>query len=177
MAVKQLIERIEVGAGGAASIEFTSIPQDGTDLVVKMSLRGSQATDATGIFFNFNNDTSANYDRVYLRGSGSSVNTSSSTSDTTFFTNGNGSTSTSNTFTSAELYISNYASSNNKSISLNSTMENNATLAYQMINAISWNNSAAMTSIQIDAQVSFVEYSTASLYKITRGGDGTVTTA
>jgi hypothetical protein len=40
----QLIEHIEVGSGGAASIEFTGIPQDGVDLVLLASLR----TDATG---------------------------------------------------------------------------------------------------------------------------------
>jgi len=28
----ELVETVTVGAGGASSIEFTSIPQDGTDL-------------------------------------------------------------------------------------------------------------------------------------------------
>jgi len=42
MAVKQLIERVEVGPGGAASIDFTNIPQDGAHLVVVASLRSSQ---------------------------------------------------------------------------------------------------------------------------------------
>ena len=34
-----LISTITVGSGGAASIDFTSIPQTYTDLLVKISLR------------------------------------------------------------------------------------------------------------------------------------------
>ena len=34
-----LIETVEVGAGGASSIQFDSIPQDGIDLVIRMSAR------------------------------------------------------------------------------------------------------------------------------------------
>ena len=39
-----LISSVTVGSGGAASIEFTSIPADYTDLLLKVSMRcaGSQ---------------------------------------------------------------------------------------------------------------------------------------
>ena len=42
----QLIEHIEVGSGGAASIEFTGIDQTGQDLLLKVSSRNSADSDA-----------------------------------------------------------------------------------------------------------------------------------
>jgi len=38
------IQTVTVGSGGAANIEFTSIPQTYTDLVVVLSLRNNRST-------------------------------------------------------------------------------------------------------------------------------------
>jgi hypothetical protein len=38
----EAIETVEVGSGGAADIEFTSIPGTYTDLVVKVSARNAR---------------------------------------------------------------------------------------------------------------------------------------
>ena len=38
----QLIERVDVGSGGLSQIVFTSIPQDGVDLLCLYSLRARQ---------------------------------------------------------------------------------------------------------------------------------------
>ena len=43
MAVKSLIETVTVGSGGAASIEWTAINQDGQDLVIVLSSRNGEA--------------------------------------------------------------------------------------------------------------------------------------
>ena len=164
----ELIETIEVGAGGAASIEFTSIPQDGVDLAIKLSSRVAGTFGLTFKFLTltFNSDsTGPNYVNRNLRGNGSST-----TSQVTSF-DGVGATvsssATSNTFGSAGIFISNYSSSLNKSYSLDAISESNSTEALQSIWAGSYSTSSPITSIQIGSSGdSFVQYSTASLYKI-----------
>ena len=69
----ELIETIEVGAGGAASIEFTSIPQDGVDLVLVLSTRMDRATDWYSLYARINDDSTTAYSRKALSGDGSVV--------------------------------------------------------------------------------------------------------
>jgi hypothetical protein len=155
----QLIEHITVGSGGAASIEFTGIPQDGVDLVMMLSLRSSNTN--VGIKFN---GISTGFSSKRLSGSGSSASANSRTDnfiqDLANFTG-----MTANTFASTSYYISNYSGATAKSFSVDAVQEQNTTAAYQVIAAALWNNTAAITSIEIVE--SFVEYSTASIYKIT----------
>lgn len=166
----ELIETIEVGAGGAASIEFTSIPQDGVDLVVVLSARTS-SSGGNNFFGRFNSDTGSNYSYINLQGDGSSVR-STGTSSTDRITFGDygyvpGSTYTANTFSSTEIRISNYTSSSAKSISQDGVGENNATAAGQNITAASWSGTAAITAFELYVSgETFVQYSTASLFKI-----------
>jgi hypothetical protein len=150
----------------AATIEFTSIPQDGTDLLLVVSARTS--TTATDANMQFNN-SDGSFRRLLGNGSGAASDTSAGM----IFFIGN-SSQTASTFGNAEIYIPNYAGSTNKSVSLSSVSENNATTAYQGISAALWSNTAAITSIKLLA--SFIANSTVSLYKITKGSDG-ITTA
>jgi hypothetical protein len=161
----ELVEFIEVGAGGAASIEFTGIPQDGVDLVLVYSTRLDVAAAIHPVTFALNSNTS-NLSSRRLYGSGSGANSN------TFVGGGQTSaaTSTSNTFGNQSLYISNYTSSANKSISIDSVSENNATAAYQEIYGLAWADTTAVSSITLSVyggSGNFVQYSTASLYKIT----------
>lgn len=162
----ELIETIEVGAGGAASIEFTSIPQDGVDLLLMVSVTVDTLYQRRQLLLHFNGETSGtNYSQITLEGSGSGVLSFADTSQNriVFRT----SSETSNTFNSSGLFISNYASSNAKSISIDSVTENNATRAHQEITAAKWANTSAITSIAIsDSSLDFAQYSTASLFKI-----------
>jgi hypothetical protein len=163
-------------ATAAASIEFTSIPQDGTDLVVLVSSRSDGAFTSSELDISFNGSTS-NFTARYLYGSGSAAG---STTDTTLVGVSTGANATSNTFGNATIYISNYAGSTNKSISTDSVGENNATSAFQAIAATLWSQTAAITSLtlRLDSGArNFVAGSTASLYKITKGSDGIVTTS
>ena len=52
-------------------------------------------------------------------------------------------------------------------------MENNVTEGYQQIAAGLYNSTSAVSSIEIASGGSFVEYSSATLYGITAGSDGT----
>jgi hypothetical protein len=66
-----------------------------------------------------------------------------------------------------EIYFPNYASATNKSFSIDSVTENNATLANQFLTAGLWSNTAAITSITLlAASGNLAYYSTASLYGI-----------
>jgi hypothetical protein len=159
----------------AASIEFASIPQDGTDLVLKMSLRGSGTFGDLQVanFFNFNGSTAAQTSR-YLIGTGTSA---PSFNYTELYGWVNSSGSTSNTFNNAELYIPNYAGSTNKSASIDGVVENNASATWLFAGTLLWANTAAITNVSISAgSLNFVAGSTISLYKITKGSDG-ITTA
>ena len=70
MATYKLIASGTVGSGGASSIEFTSIPGTYTDLVIKTSLRVSDAVTAADINIKFNT-SDANKTILYLSGNGS----------------------------------------------------------------------------------------------------------
>jgi len=159
-----------VGSGGASNIEFTSIPQTYTDLVIKYSLRvtaSSVAPDGLGI--QFNNDTASNYKYLQLYGTGNSG--AGSNSGTTAFQFGGqlpGATATSSTFGNGEIYIPNYTSSTYKSASADSVTENNGAQANQNIVANLWQSNSAITSIKLYdlGSTNFVQYSTATLYGI-----------
>jgi hypothetical protein len=155
------IASVTVGSGGAATIDFTSIPSTYTDLVVKLSARVNVADDQTWI--TLNSSTSGFSNRV-LYGDGS---TAASTSVARFIGYHNRSDVTANTFGNAEFYIPNYAGSSNKSMSSDSVWEQNGTTAYQALSASLWSNTAAITSITLTPQSgSYVQYSTATLYGI-----------
>jgi hypothetical protein len=161
----EIIYKSTVPSGGAANIEFTLIPSTYTDLVLKVSARGTGADNS--ILINYNSDTGANYSAKYIFGDGSAAASTTSSSNL-LTTSINPSTYTSNSFSNAELYITNYAGSNNKSSSHDGVQETNATLAYMALTANLWTNSAAITSIKLSlgAGQNFAEHSTAYLYGI-----------
>jgi len=156
------IASVTVGAGGASSISFSSIPSTYTDLVVKLSARSSGAV--SDMLISFNGSTS-NFTWRLVGGNGSSP--FSSTGAASYGMLSNSSTTTSNTFASSDLYIPNYNSSNNKSASIDAVNENNGTAASQYLDSILWSQTSAITSIGFSMSGSdFVQYSTAVLYGI-----------
>ena len=169
----EAIATVTVGSGGAATIGFTSIPATYTDLLIKLSLRSNQnANTGENLRLRFNGSTASVYSDRALEGNGSSAasyNASSQTSALVAY--GNTNNTTSNTFANIELYIPNYTSTTAaKSISGDSVVENNATLAFCYLSAALWNpaTQVAITSILLYPQVAsqWVQYSTATLYGI-----------
>ena len=165
----ELIETIEVGAGGASVLEFQSIPQDGVDLLILLSARTSVSNyyDSTFIYVNGNYPSGADGRGRNLIGTGSSVSSSDFGGAPGSYDSG--STSTSNVFGNASIYISNYASSGTtKSLSVDAVTENNATSARQLISAGLQEETSgnAITSIYLNCFDTYQQYSTASLYKI-----------
>jgi hypothetical protein len=157
------LAEVSVGSGGAATIDFNSIPQNYTDLVLVTSTRSS--LDTVNANLRFNQSTNNRTNRM-LYGTGSAA---ASEPGTTIYAYGNvnASARTANTFASATYYIPNYASSNSKSLSIDSAEENNGTLAFASMVASLWSNPSAISQITLTPDIgNFVQYSTATLYGV-----------
>lgn len=163
MATYQLISSVTVGSGGASSIDFTSIPSTYTDLVLKVSARES---GGAGLNITFNGTTTGYNDIELYTSNGTSAASYSRTGNAGYWGIDNSSSTTASTFSNTELYIPNYAGSTNKSGSLDSVAENNATAAYLVMAAELLANTAAISSIKITPASGFVQHSTAYLYGI-----------
>ena len=164
----ELIASSTVGATAVSSIEFTSIPSTYTDLIVKVSARNDDSASASGSYYIvYFNSSGTSFSSRFLRGTGSAV-----TSSTFAQYAGNSTTTgqTASTFSNDEIYIPNYAGSTNKSYSADSVVENNATGAFATLIAGLWSNTAAITSVKIEAANAgvnkFVQYSTFYLYGV-----------
>jgi hypothetical protein len=165
----KLIETITVGSGGAASIDFNSIPQTYTDLVLVMSMRTAAAGVADYAAVSFNSSTSSFSQRT-LAGTGTTAVSATYTTspDSRIVSQVVGNTATASVFSSGSLYIPNYTSSANKSFSYDAARENNTTGSELSFGAGLWSVTAAITSIAITAWSgsTILQYSSASLYGI-----------
>ena len=157
----QLIGTVTVGSGGAANIEFTSIPANYTDLMLLVSSRASNAF----IDIKFNN-TTANRSARYLYGTGSAAGSGSQAGYLGVTTS---TSQTASTFGNMAVYIPNYASTSTyKSYSNDAVSENNATATEMNLVAGLWSDNAAINQITIfpESSGTFSEHSTAYLYGI-----------
>lgn len=165
----QLIQTITLDTT-TATISFTSIPQDATDLVILASLRDSTSS-GFGNDVNIRlNGNSTGYTFRTLWGNGTTFGRAGAGSSSFYATfSSQPNSATSNTFSNIYAYIPNYAGSQNKTALIDAVAENNASGAYLTINANHWANTSAITSIAIgvDGQ-NLLSGSTASLYKITK---------
>jgi hypothetical protein len=161
----ELIASSTVGSGGAASIDFSSIPSTYTDLCIKLSARGTGTGTARSVLISYNGST-ASFSSRFLEGSGSSA--ASYTSPAQFIGNITGAGATASTFSSSDIYIPNYAGSTNKSASSDAATENNATTAFADLTASLWSSTAAITQVTLtpEAGTTFAQYSTAYLYGV-----------
>jgi len=168
----QVIQHQEL-ASSQASITFSSIPQTYTDLVLLVSARNTFANYYSDTLVTLNNQTSTSTRILYgLSGSPGSY---TATNGTNLFTPG--STVTANTFGNAQLYFPNYTLTGIKSLSFDSVMENNSTDNIIAIGAGSVSNGTnPINTITISlASGNLAQYSSATLYGITKGSDGIVT--
>lgn len=169
-----LLEKVVVGAATASSVSFTSIPQTYTDLCVVMSTRHGRAVNSSSLRLRINSDTGANYSNLMLQGDGTNItNIKNSGSTSIIYFYGDGSSATANTFSNVQLYFANYSGSNYKSISIDSTAENNGGLAPVNINSGLWSSTSAITSLTFDepnGPSNFLQHSTFYLYGVAKFG-------
>ena len=169
MPVKSLIETVTFGSGGAASIEFTDIPQDAADLILVLSLRSDYAGAAIPTYLTINSDNATSYSTRWLRGNGATVDSGAQTAITNGAFTGQppGATTATNTFSNTEIYFANYTSTEIKNVSINHVSEDNATTAYQMISTTLWPVGSGITGLRLDSLSSnFVQHCSASLYSM-----------
>jgi len=159
----EAIATVEVGSGGAASISFTSIPGTYTDLLIKLSARGSASGNWIELDAKFN-ASSSNFTSRYLYGFDTTIGSATYTDQIAWIT---GASAIASIFGNTEIYIPNYASANNKSVSADIVTENNSVNGLNILNAQLWSNSAAITSIELTPTSGTLnQYSTATLYGI-----------
>lgn len=173
MATYIQIASVTVGAGGASTASFSSIPSTYTDLVVLASVRndGASGNDYGYMQLIFNGST-ANYSARRILGYSTAAN---SGSGTILLTPQNTNAATANTFSNMEIYIPNYNSSNYKSLSINGVTENNATAAetaFCVTEAGLWSSTSALTSLGFQVYSGYgttiLQHSTFTLYGISK---------
>lgn len=145
----QLIQAI-TSTTGQFDIQFTSIPQTYTDLIVRISGRSTNASAATDIGVYINSEGGSNYSWTRLRGDGATPisNRNSSGNSWAPGTSLNASTSTANTFSNIEIYLPNYTSTtHNKCGNMFSAMETNGSVAYINSVALLRSATAAITTV------------------------------
>ena len=159
------IASVNVGAGGSANIEFTSIPSTYTDLTIMLSGR----TSFTGTIFRFgtiqfnNLTTNLSTRNIYT----TTANQIASDTATEIYFWNNSASSIASTFNNTQFYISNYADSINKLVSIDDVVEENGTTWLNGLVSGLWSNTSAITSIQLVSNGgNFVQHSTATLYGI-----------
>lgn len=151
-----------------AAIEFTSIPATFTDICLLLSTRVTRSTVSSTLGLTFNNSSSG-YSTRAIEGSGSAAASYSDTGSFITLMAQPANNATANTFGNLWIYISNYAGSAYKSVSIDSVAETNATTTYMNLTAGLWSNTSAITSVKFtepNGGSNFVTYSTAYLYGI-----------
>jgi hypothetical protein len=160
-----------VGAGGAANIEFTSIPGTYDDIVILVSARTtSNVAGEQWVFCEMNINSQGigtNQSGRHLTGRTSA---DSFTAAGRFYASS--SASTASTFGNGQIYFPNYKDSTNKSFSIDSVSEDNSsTGGFLHMGAVLWSQTAAITSIAFTPRSgsgNFAQHSTAVLYGISK---------
>ena len=157
------IATVTVGSGGAATIDFTSIPATYTDLSLLVSLRVNTTSLGDQTLISFNGSTT-NFSARLLVGNGASA---SSVSIARYLVPNDTTDNTASTFSNGSIYIPNYAGSTNKSYSADGVQEGNATATLSILTAGLWSNTTAINQITLTPNSgNFVQYSTATIYGI-----------
>ena len=139
----------------AATVTFSSIPATYTDLVVRVSARGTTSSTFVTTRYTLNGDTAANYSYIRVSGNGSAASSVGDSNNIVLYIPAGipAATATANTFGSFEIYIPSYTVSANKPMSVFSVQENNITAAQTNAIAHLWRNTAAVTSIEFTLNV------------------------
>lgn len=172
------IQTVTIGAGLGTSIDFTSIPQTYTDLMVVLTLRNTSTYEHIKITIN---GSASSFTGRYLTAGGSGAAGSGVYGQ--YLGNATRDAYTAATFSNTFVYITNYSSTTvNKSITSDSMAENNtatANLTSQGMTANVWANNAAITSLSFvnEGAANYNQYSSATLFGITKGSSGGVTVA
>jgi hypothetical protein len=145
----------------AASVTFSSIPATYRDLILVSSIRSASGATITTVGFRLNGDTGSNYSYVFMQGTGSSTGSGSGT-----LTSGIAAQAENSTLSSFAVSVANFmdysATDKHKTVLTRANSPSANTQAW----ASRWANTAAVTSIVLVPDFSFVAGSTFNLYGV-----------
>lgn len=173
------IATVDVGAGGSASVTFSSIPSTYSHLQIRCLTRGTAGTGGTPVYVTVNSDTAANYSTHQLFGNGSAA-ASNGHSNASYILDGWGGFQsfaggdTANCFGVGIIDILDYANTSKyKTARAAWGRDNNATTGTTgrvFLESGSWRNTVAITSLTFTTDaaygVNWAQYSTFALYGI-----------
>jgi hypothetical protein len=163
------IATVTVGSGGAANVEFTSIPGTYTHLQIRYIARSSDSGNYGYARLRFNSDTGSNYSYHYLQGDGASATAGAASSEGRmhyFYTTG---TADTNRFAPCVADILDYKDTNKyKTVRWLSGWDVNGAGGYVEYQSGLWQSTSAITSIKFDfvSGASFQQYTHFALYGI-----------
>jgi hypothetical protein len=168
-AVVQLGE-VVVGAGGAASIAFSSISSSYRNLRLVLSVRGDTAALTTGVSLRFNGDTGANYDgQVGSLYGGGSLNTFDTIAGTSMPVGlAAAGTAPANTFSPLEILLHDYANTTtHKGVRSHAGYKqaNSTNSTVTSMGTGTWRSTSAINAITLlPTAGNFAQYTVATLY-------------
>lgn len=169
-----LLQRVTLTLA-TSSVTFTNIPQTGyTDLKVVASMRTNEATVNSGGAMAFANGSNIHSNRrlygYYNGGSATGSDGSTGSGDITLG-NINGANVAANAFSSCDIYIPNYTSSNFKSVSIDNLMSGNTlNLLFQQFISGLWSSTSPITQIIFTGYGNWAVGTSFSLYGIAAVG-------
>jgi hypothetical protein len=164
------ISTVTVGSGGTTGISFTSIPQNYTDLMVKVSGRTTRDSTIVLLTLAVNGSNTLTWKSLVSEGTtaGSYIQSSYGA-----VTNAVGSvpgtvSTTTNTFGLCEIYFPSYSLSSSKSFSADTAFEGNISGSYlwTVSGLITASDPITSITMALDSGYSFSQYSSATLYGI-----------
>lgn len=172
----KLLQTVSVGASSSSSaITFSSIPNTYKDLAIRISCKSTTTLGEDTLGIRFNGDSGSNYNTTLLQGYGSAGQSAAAVGTGTLAWTGlitdNQSSSTTWAFGSTNIYIPNYAGSNQKGFIANGYDEGTPTAALMRMFKNKWTGTAAINSITITILSAgsgyvFGQYTNAYLYGI-----------
>lgn len=161
------IATVTVGAGGASSVDFTSIPSTYKHLQIRMIARGNYAGSDDDIKATFNSDTS-NAANHGLYGTGSSAAAYAATTGLPNIGRFAGAGSSANVFGVSVADILDYTNTNKyKTVRSLCGVDNNGA-GIVLLESSLWLNTSAITSINLKpvSGTAFNQYSSFALYGV-----------
>jgi len=156
------IQTVTVGAGGTATVTFSSIPATYTHLQIRGIARASADTQ---LDVTLNSDTGSNYSYHTLLGYGSGTDSSGGATQAKIVMEAM--TNTASVFAAYVIDILDYANTNKYKTSRNLAGYDNNSGGRVSLNSGNWRNTNAITSITLTCRSdNFQQYSQFALYGI-----------
>lgn len=159
-----------VGAGGASSVSFTSIPATYSHLQIRCLIKTARtSSNLSSSPFIFNGDTTSSYSFHDLTGNGASTSASASANTQTIDSGRvSGNLSSSNVFGVQIIDILDYSDTNKyRTVRFLNGFDNNGS-GVVALNSGAWRSTAAINSITFqapfDAATGYLQYSSFALY-------------